>query len=273
VDNAYVHKNFQIGPLGKLYPNIAYIMEGDSPSLMHTMMNGVNGGPYDHPEWGGWGGRYTLQDLTRQWMVYSDARDNVTGVDGKWYTSNQASVWRWRQAYQDEMSARVQWSIKTQYTEGSHPPVVVVNGKCGSQPVMLDVQPGQRIRLDASGSYDPDGNTTKKALEFKWWQYKEPTASPQGTDADVRRVPTLNFTLSGGGEVAETVMPEKEEACSRPQPQQRLQQGVEVVCQEYHVILEVRGSGEPPIRRYRRVILKVGVDGHGIMDGSDRDEL
>lgn len=33
-------------------------MEGDSPSLMHTMQNGLNGGPFDHPEWGGWGGRY-----------------------------------------------------------------------------------------------------------------------------------------------------------------------------------------------------------------------
>lgn len=58
VTQEYVSKNFQIGPLGSHYPDIAFIMEGDSPSLMHTMQNGLNGGPFDHPEWGGWGGRY-----------------------------------------------------------------------------------------------------------------------------------------------------------------------------------------------------------------------
>lgn len=34
MSNEYVSKNFQIGPLGAHYPDIAYIMEGDSPSLM-----------------------------------------------------------------------------------------------------------------------------------------------------------------------------------------------------------------------------------------------
>ena len=63
VDQAYIAKHFQVGPLGSHYPDIAYIREGDSPSFMYTMMNGLNGGPYDHPEWGGWGGRYLLQDL------------------------------------------------------------------------------------------------------------------------------------------------------------------------------------------------------------------
>lgn len=68
-------------------------MEGDSPSFMGTMMNGLNGGPYDHPEWGGYGGRYIFQDLTRQTMLYNDARDNVTGQNGDWFVSNQATIW------------------------------------------------------------------------------------------------------------------------------------------------------------------------------------
>lgn len=93
VDQAYISKHFQIGPLGSHCPNIAYIMEGDSPSFMGTMMNGLNGGPYDHPEWGGYGGRYIFQDLTRQTMLYNDARDNVTGQNGDWFVSNQATIW------------------------------------------------------------------------------------------------------------------------------------------------------------------------------------
>ena len=82
-------------------------MEGDSPALLHTMQNGVNGGPQDHPEWGGWGGRYRLVDLSRQSMHYADTADVVIGVDNVTYSSNQASVWRWRRAYQQEMAARV----------------------------------------------------------------------------------------------------------------------------------------------------------------------
>ena len=34
VDQEYISTHFQIGPLGSHYPDIAYIMEGDSPSLM-----------------------------------------------------------------------------------------------------------------------------------------------------------------------------------------------------------------------------------------------
>lgn len=34
VDQEYISTHFQMGPLGSHYPDIAYIMEGDSPSLM-----------------------------------------------------------------------------------------------------------------------------------------------------------------------------------------------------------------------------------------------
>ena len=105
-------------------------MEGDSPCFLHIMQNGLNGGPLDHPEWGGWGGRYALLDLTRQSMQYVDTTDFVVGMDNKTWASNHASIWRWRRAFQEEMSARVQWSIlggNSSRAEGSHPPVVSVN--------------------------------------------------------------------------------------------------------------------------------------------------
>ena len=151
MNQEYVSNNFQTGPLGSLYPDIAYIMEGDSPSFMHTMMNGLNADPFDDPGWGGWGARYVLQDLTRQTMLYEDVRDKVTGVDGTWWTSNHASFWVWRQAYQDEMSARTQWSIRTSYNDGSHPPVVEVNRSCDSAPSVFEVEPEQTVVLDAGG--------------------------------------------------------------------------------------------------------------------------
>lgn len=257
VNNAYVKKNFQIGPLGSLYPDIAFIMEGDSPCFLHTMQNGLNGGPVDHPEWGGWGGRYALLDLTRQTMHYVDTTDFVVGKDNKTWASNHATIWRWRQAFQDEMSARVQWSVLgNSSSAGSHPPVVSVNGSCGSKPLEVDVEPGQVVTLDASGSYDPDANVTgKNELQFKWFHYWEITTL-QGNRGEV---PQLNFTLSGNkinGSVASTTLPISELACAAP-PGLWQPEGVQEICQQYHVILEVTGSGTPPIRRYKRVILKV----------------
>ncbi|EGP85243.1 uncharacterized protein MYCGRDRAFT_95365 [Zymoseptoria tritici IPO323] len=159
--------NFQLGPLGSQYPDIAYTMEGDSPAILHTMMNGLNGGPYDHPEWGGWGGGYILLDRSGQSNVYSNTYDVVLGKDNRTLTSNHATTWRWRQAFQDEMSARVQWSILPSYASGSHPPVVVINGSCGSQPIIYTLPGGSTITLDVRKTYDPD-ETLPGEHELQW---------------------------------------------------------------------------------------------------------
>ena len=262
VTQEYISRNFQIGPLGSLYPDIAYIMEGDSPTFMHTMMNGVNGGPYDHPQWGGWGGRYLPQDVSGQNRLFNDARDNVTGVDGRWHISNQATIWRWRQAYQDEMSARIQWTIQASYANGSHPPVVGMNGSCDSSPLIFTVQPGQDVVLDASRSYDPDANLTsspnsteRNDLQFYWFQYKEPSDEPHQTSGSA--VPTLNFTLSGDNRTVSMIMPSAEEACYELTPVEARTKGYSIVCMAMHVLVEVTGSGEPPIRRWKRAILEL----------------
>ena len=273
VTQDYISTHFQIGPLGSHYPDIAYLMEGDSPSLMHTMMNGLNGGPYDHPEWGGFGGRYTLYDLTRQSMLYSDTTDTVVGMNNMTFVSNHATIWRWRQAYQDEMSARVQWSIHSNYSAGSHPPVVSVNGSCDSAPLIIDnIHPEEVVTLDASGTYDPDANITRRnALEYNFFHYRDITATQSNTAAEV---PQLNFTLSHNGSIAQTTLPVADLACAAPAAG-KAAQGVQETCQQYHIILEVTGSGTPPIRRYKRVILEVqppkGDVGHHA--ARKRDEL
>ncbi|MGG6497175.1 UNVERIFIED_CONTAM: hypothetical protein NY603_30060, partial [Bacteroidetes bacterium 56_B9] len=86
-------------------------------------------------------------------------------------------------------------------------------------------------------------------LEYSWWQYKEPSAT---MDTGVQHIPTLNFTLSEGGKVASVQMPSAEEACIPVQADANVGLGIQKTCQQYHVIFEVRGSGEPPIRRYKR---------------------
>ena len=58
VSPAWLAANIQQGhgPLGAEYPDIAYGMEGDTPSYLGLIRNGLN--EMEHPDWGGWGGRY-----------------------------------------------------------------------------------------------------------------------------------------------------------------------------------------------------------------------
>ncbi|MEY4763127.1 MAG: hypothetical protein RLZZ200_2983, partial [Pseudomonadota bacterium] len=47
------------GPLGAHYPRHMFIMEGDTPSFLGLIANGLNSD--QNPSWGGWGGRYILR--------------------------------------------------------------------------------------------------------------------------------------------------------------------------------------------------------------------
>lgn len=95
----------------------------------------------------------------------------MTGPNGVEFVSSQATVWRWRSAYQADFAARMQWSVTSRFEDANHAPVAVVNDHCGLAPVEITMQPNQTVRLDATSSYDPDGDK----LSFKWWQYLEPS--------------------------------------------------------------------------------------------------
>ena len=96
------------------------------------------------PTYGGWGGRYVWRQFygeTRPiWTQGGDSfpgrdnsRDTVIGVDGKTYTSDQATIWRWRTAFQHDFAARMDWTIKD-VAHANHNPDVVVNGQAGKAP-------------------------------------------------------------------------------------------------------------------------------------------
>lgn len=60
ISNKWLAQNIQQGhgPLGAVYPDVAWGMEGDTPSYLNLIVNGLNNPEY--PNWGGWGGRYEL---------------------------------------------------------------------------------------------------------------------------------------------------------------------------------------------------------------------
>ncbi len=145
------------GPLGEMYPPPRFHMEGDTPSFLYLVPNGL--GEPERPHWGSWAGRYL-----KKGTIYTDTSDRVVGLDGQTYISNHASVWRWRRAYQYDFAARMDWTIKT-YAEANHPPVPVL-----AHPDLVHVTTGDAVELNAAGSYDPDGD----AFDFRWFHYPEP---------------------------------------------------------------------------------------------------
>ncbi|HWG44353.1 MAG TPA: CocE/NonD family hydrolase [Gemmataceae bacterium] len=161
--DTHVRKNH--GPLGMLYPTQTWtapnphgtLKEGDTPSWFFFLPNGL--GAPEHPEWGGWGGRFT----TAGRGLYRDARDKVGAV-----TDARATVWRWRPAFQADFQARMDWCVQS-FREANHPPLAGFRSDVSRKVVRLEATPGERLALDASESQDPD----RHHLAFKWYVYPE----------------------------------------------------------------------------------------------------
>lgn len=251
ITNEWLETNIRkTGPLGKLYPRFDFIMEGDTPSILGLTNNGL--ASFQSPGWGGWGGRYVFRqpygETRGLWTQGGDlfrrvtSADTVVGTDGKTYVSDQATIWRWRRAFQHEFAARMTWTV-SDYAHANHAPVVVVNGVAGTTPIYLDASLGKPVELHAAGSSDPDGH----ALQFRWCHYSEAGFVPGRVLA--------NVSLAGGdtAHAAVTVT----DAC-RPawMPSKEPCPGSQA-----HIILEVSDSGSPALSSYRRVILTVGAAG------------
>ena len=171
VDNPWLDQNIRKGhgPLGAEHPFTKYLMEGDTPTFLYLINNGL--GSPEHPNYGSWGGRYELYTpKTEKWFyepetrpIWTNTEDEVMGIDSAYQTSNKATIWRWRQAYQNDFAARIDWSIKA-YADANHPPVAKL-----THANELTVSASDTVRLNASPSSDPD----QQQLSFEWIYYRE----------------------------------------------------------------------------------------------------
>ena len=146
------------GNLGKEYPDYKWGVEGDTPSFLYVMPNGLND-PED-PHQAGWAGYHErglcADSLTTAWTSWQEPVLSI-------------SVGYKRRFYPDEISdfmARMQWADEGQ---GNHNPQVVINGSEGLQSLSIEAKAGDTIRLDASKTMDSDGDK----LSFLWWQQPE----------------------------------------------------------------------------------------------------
>jgi hypothetical protein len=262
---AWVNANIRSkGPLGKLYPVPCCIHEGDTPAFLGLIDNGLASAM--SPTYGGWGGRYVWRQFYGEphafWTQGGDSfpgrdnsKDTVTGVDGKVYTSDQATIWRWRTAFQHDFAARMDWTIKGP-REANHNPEVIVNRSTGNAPLLLDAVVGAPVTLDASATRDPDAN----ALTFTWFFYPE-----AGTGIPGLPVVAAGSTPVGGGNAAEGGIPSGPEGGPRePMPRVTLQDAnssrvtvMPRIAGTAHIIVAVEDNGSPTLTSYRRVILTI----------------
>ena len=127
------------------------IQEGDTPSFLNFIVNGLNS--HGDPAYGGWGGRYELESDDALYYVDTDDSDDI-----RWY-----SVTRFIPAAQNDFQARLDWGNTGDYSAANHNPVVVTN-----MPSLFTSQAGEIVSIQ-NDSYDPDGDD----LTIEWWQYHQ----------------------------------------------------------------------------------------------------
>lgn len=240
ISSDWLARNIQQGhgPLGAAYPDVAYGMEGDTPAFLNLISNGLN--DPEHPDFGGWGGRYELylpafedsnqgpfrrenwpKDEPETRPIWTNANDSiVSSIDKKSYVGNRETIWRWRVEFQNDFAARMTWTTKP-FNECNHPPVPKL-----AHSDYLTVKSGQQFQLSADGTSDPDGDS----MSYWWFQY--PEAGTYEGNVSFRPYSPNLYALPVTAPVVDS---EK----------------------TIHFILKVTDKGTPALTRYKRVIVTV----------------
>ena len=207
--NDYAAKIQGHGWLGKAYPTYKWGVEGDTPSWLNILPNGLHN-PND-PQQVGWAGCFRRDmcpdSLTVAWTNWRASQKNI---------SRQYEKRFYEDTFRD-FASRMEWAEKG---KGNHNPIVTVNGEKGIHTIHVLSQPGKALTLDASESYDPDGD----ALDFQWWIQSDAGKCPHETQLTAQQSKAI------------LTLPQKTGS-------------------EIHVICEIHDHGDIPLVSYRRIIV------------------
>ena len=205
------------GPLGALYPTNTthWGKEGDSMTFLYLVPTGLS--DPNEPRWGSWAGRYGLNtNLPGRGYFWASEQDAWNGA-----TNRDNTLGRWAVALQNDFRARLDWCVKP-YAQANHAPRVMVNGQSGNEILRAAPEAGTELKLDASDSVDADRNR----LRFDWFVY--PEAGEYSGAVELKEPASSMTTIRI--------------------PQRAAGKAI-------HVVVAVTDDGEPPLTRYRRLII------------------
>lgn len=108
--------------------------------------------------------------------------------------------------------------------KGNRNPVVIVQGKKGLNAVTIKSKVEKTIKLDATGTYDPDGDL----LTYKWWYMPE-----AGNYDGILEINDADKSI------AKLTLPQEAKG------------------KTLHIICEVTDNGKYNLKSYRRIIIHV----------------
>jgi hypothetical protein len=209
----YASKIQNRGNLGAMYPKYKQGVEGDTPSFLHLIPNGLNDPMV--PGQVGWSGLF-------EWRTGAD--NETRAFTNQYWT--QGVCHRYFEYFYpasfNEFAARMDWAHRG---KGNRNPVVVINRDKSLDQIVIEGKPGKRVRLNASRSFDPDGDQ----LSFKWWVIPE-----AGTYSGEITIPEHNS-----------------DRISFRIPDDAAGKSIHIIC-------EVTDNGSPALTSYRRIIINAG---------------
>jgi hypothetical protein len=228
------------------HPKGSFLGEGDTPTFLNLIAIGLRA--YENPQWGGWGGRMVpgapafsfsktpppilpadTSGMARGLAPAGSEKQESTPKSGSVISLNfqmppvpartAAVTARFFAAAQNDLAARMKWSVTPKFGDANHPPQVMIKG-----PLDIPARAGSTVSLEGEVS-DPDHDT----VTATWWQYNDAGTYPGDITFSDPAALTTTFRVPEDAKPGQTI----------------------------HIVLEATDSGTPRLTRYQRVVVTV----------------
>lgn len=228
-DDDWTKEHIQaVGPMGRIYPSRRWATEGDSPSFLYLVNNGLNmPEAIDAGSWGGCFSTVPFKDMQGMDWVKRNNLDELQYSPYYMYSNPEGkqTMIKWSEAIRNDFAARMKWSV-SKYSDANHHPQIKFAGEkfFSKYYVSIQAKTGTSIIVDASQSMDPDGDQLKYNLYI--YDINNESSSSVTIDNIDNGIFKITFPTS-------------------------------LNVKKFHFILEAVDNGTPSLTSYRRIIVNI----------------